>query len=94
MMCSNKRSWVRWSPEAQRGGSVGCNPAPHSPAAVITSLCSMCGKVWAGGQCSPQCLHLLAPAALITLEGPEFPHGAKAAFPELLSLHRSIIYPL
>lgn len=47
----------------------------------IAVLCV--GKVWAGGQCSPRCFHLLAPAALITLEGPEFPHGAKAAFPEL-----------
>lgn len=82
MMRSNKRTWVRWSPEVQQRGSVGCNPAPHSPAAAITSLCSVCGRVRTGGQCSPECLHPPAPAAKTTLEGPEFPRGAKGAFPE------------
>lgn len=76
MMHFKKYGQARWSLEVQQGGNAGCNPAPHSPAAAITSLCSVCGKVWAGGQCSPGCLHLLAPAALIMLEGPEFPHGA------------------
>lgn len=76
MMHFKKYGQARWSLEVQRGGNAGCNPAPRSPAAAITSLCSVCGKVWAGGQCGPGCLHLLAPAALIMLEGPEFPHGA------------------
>lgn len=76
----NKRSQARQSAEVQRGGSAGCDPAPHSPAAAITSLCSVCGKVRPGGRCSPERLRLPAPAVLIMLEGPEFPRGA---FPEL-----------
>lgn len=80
MMRLNKRSQARQSAEVQRGGSAGCDPAPHSPAAAITSLCSVCGKVRPGGRCSPERLRLPAPAVLIMLEGPEFPRGA---FPEL-----------